>query len=378
MVEDISDEEFETKNDETRCQHEWTVKGAANNRQPSNVNRDTVQGKEALGAAADIASPKMNLSEDPIEDFSEEKMPAPLSQLPNGNSLASPAKNKRNTDRVTGNYPPLLNIEAANQSETNHNASLGQEIGTTDLILEGLMNDNNKKQKSSIEKDGISPHLFENQKQETDAKLSMQPGASCCLRQTGNPEGHCCSYAAVPPENSTSHKGIQRQYGIISLFDGVSSVVRILKQKLQQPPTAIVLAELDEKLRSLVCAEFGYRADEQWCYTADGATCCYVRDVSTIIKNDCYLLRQVVAMHPNLKWFIVGGSPCQDLTYAGPSQGILGLVGSQSRSFFILLCTMRTMQVLVGTAAVRFLVENAGSMKPVHYVAFYRLLWPAS
>ena len=32
------------------------------------------------------------------------------------------------------------------------------------------------------------------------------------------------------------------------------------------------------------------------------------------------------------------------------------------------------MQVLAGTAAVRFLVENAGSMKPVHYVAFCRLL----
>ena len=161
---------------------------------------------------------------------------------------------------------------------------------------------------------------------------------------------------------------------VLYLFDGVSSVVRILKQKLQQPPAAIILAELDEKLRSLVCAEFGYRADEQWGYTADGATCCYVRDVNTIIKNDCDLLRQVVSMRPNLKWFIVGGSPCQDLTYAGPSQGLLGLVGSQSRLFFVLLCTIRTMQVLVGTAAVRFLVENAGSMKPVHYVAFCRLL----
>ena len=153
-------------------------------------------------------------------------------------------------------------------------------------------------------------------------------------------------------------KGVQGQYGIISLFDGVSSVV-----------AAIILAEIDEKLRSLVCAEFGYRSDEQWGYTVDGAACCYIRDVNSIIKNDCYLLRQVVSMHPNLKWFIVGGSPCQDLTFAGRSQGLLGLVGSQSRLFFVLLRTIRTMQVLVGTCAVRFLVENAGSMKPVHYVA---------
>ena len=168
--------------------------------------------------------------------------------------------------------------------------------------------------------------------------------------------------------------GIQGQYGIISLFDGVSSVVRILKQKLQQPPTAIILAELDEKIRGLVCAEFGYRSDEQWGYTTDGAACCYVRDVNTILKDNCYLLRQVVAMYPNLKWFIVGGSPCQDLTFAGPSQGLLGLVGLQSRLFFVLLCVIRSVQVLVGPDLVRFLVENAGSMKPVHFVAFCKLL----
>jgi len=35
-------------------------------------------------------------------------------------------------------------------------------------------------------------------------------------------------------------------YGIISLFDGVSSVVRSLTQKLDCPPTAILLAENDE------------------------------------------------------------------------------------------------------------------------------------
>ncbi len=149
---------------------------------------------------------------------------------------------------------------------------------------------------------------------------------------------------------------IQGHYGIISLFDGVSSVARILKQKLQQPPVAIILAEMDEMLRGLVCAEFGYRSDEQWGYTVDGASCCYIRDVNSILKNDCYLLRQAVSMYPNLKWFIIGGSPCQDLTYAGPSQGLLGLVGAQSRLFFVLLCTIRTMQVLVGTSCVHFLV----------------------
>ena len=378
IVEDISDEEFGMKNSGQRCQHEKAVKVAVNSSQPRSSNNNAAQDKKALSAAAGTASPRMNLSEDPIEDFSDEKNSVSQNQLPNGNFLASPAKNKRNTDRTARNHSSSHNSEVINQAEARHHSSVGQEQGTTDLIIEGLMNENSKKQKPILEKNTCVPRPVENDKQEADIRTPMQQGTSCeapiMSEQIGNPEGHCCSYAAVPPENTAPMKGIQGQYGIISLFDGVSSGVRILKQKLQQPPAAIILAELDEKLRSLVCAEFGYRADEQWGYTADGATCCYVRDVNTIIKNDCYLLRQVVSMHPNLKWFIVGGSPCQDLAYAGPSQGLLGLVGSQSRLFFVLLCTIRTMQVLVGTAAVRFLVENAGSMKPVHYVAFCRLL----
>ena len=54
--------------------------------------------------------------------------------------------------------------------------------------------------------------------------------------------------------------------------------------------------------------------------------------------------------------------------------GLIGLVGSRSRLFFLLLLTIRTMQVLVGCQSVRYLVENAGSMKDVHFVAFCRLL----
>ena len=66
-------------------------------------------------------------------------------------------------------------------------------------------------------------------------------------------------------------KTIPGKYGIISLFDGVSSVVRSLTKKLGCPPTAILLAENDEAVRRLVCAEFGYRTDEKWGYTASGS-----------------------------------------------------------------------------------------------------------
>ena len=164
------------------------------------------------------------------------------------------------------------------------------------------------------------------------------------------------------------------KYGIISLFDGVSSVVRILTKKLGCPPTAILLAENDESLRRLVCTEFGYRSDEKWGYTMSGSACLYISDVHKLAENDCLLLRQLAAQFPGLKWFIIGGSPCQDLTYAGYLHGLLGLVGARSRLFFLLLLTIRTIQILVGTSSVRFLVENAGSMKDVHFVAFCKLL----
>lgn len=100
----------------------------------------------------------------------------------------------------------------------------------------------------------------------------------------------------------------------------------------------------------------------------------YIKDVNLIAENDCLILRQMVALFPGLKWFIVGGSPCQDLTFAGYLHGLLGLVGERSRLFFVLLLTIRSMQVLCGCQAIRFLVENAGSMKDVHFVAFCKLL----
>ena len=378
VVEDISDEEFEVEKAQQLGRNDIAKNGAVNHSLLRNSSSHAAQGKNAPPTAICADSQKMHLSEDPIEDFSGERTLSSPRQMPGQDLLASPVKNKRNTARTARNHPSPHNIGVSNQTEVKRDALVGQELGTADLILEGLMTENSKKHKSLHKEDASDQCPGGKDNPEVGDQTVIQPEFSGEVpnlgEEIGNPTSHCCSYAAVSLEDTVPAKGIQGQYGIISLFDGVSSVVRILKQKLQQPPAAVILAELDEKIRSLVCAEFGYRADEQWCYTIDGATCCYVRDVHTIIKNDCHLLRQAVAMHPNLKWFIVGGSPCQDLTYAGPSQGLLGLVGSQSRLFFVLLCTIRTMQVLAGTAAVRFLVENAGSMKPVHYVAFCRLL----
>ncbi len=69
-----------------------------------------------------------------------------------------------------------------------------------------------------------------------------------------------------------------------------------MQDKIGYAPTAIILAENDELLRGLVCAEFGYRSDEHWGSTMDGSAWLYVEDVKTILDNDCKTLRQAVAL----------------------------------------------------------------------------------
>ena len=49
-------------------------------------------------------------------------------------------------------------------------------------------------------------------------------------------------------------------YGVITLFDGVSSVVPTLTKKFGYAPTVAILAENDIDIRAVVCAEFGYRS----------------------------------------------------------------------------------------------------------------------
>ncbi len=133
----------------------------------------------------------------------------------------------------------------------------------------------------------------------------------------------------------------------------MSTVVPLLQKKLGYPPTVIVLAEIDTTLRALVCAEFGYRPDQQWGRTKNGSACLYVKDANLLLEDHCRRLHEAVALAPEAKWIVVGGSPCQDLTFAGSFKGLLGLVGKNSRLFFTLLGTIRATQDLVKEHNVR-------------------------
>ena len=174
---------------------------------------------------------------------------------------------------------------------------------------------------------------------------------------------------ALDQKETRGQAQINGGYGVITLFDGVSSVVPTLTKKLGYAPAVAILAENDIDVRAVVCAEFGYRADEQWSLTPQGAAALYVKDVHSLIASNCQVLRSTIEAYPGLKWIITGGSPCQDLTFAGPYKGLLGLAGPCSRLFFVFLCIIFTVQQLCGPQAVRFLAENAASMLEMHYRA---------
>ena len=78
----------------------------------------------------------------------------------------------------------------------------------------------------------------------------------------GQPVVRFCPCNVGPPMTKLRLNAVSRgRYGIICLFDGVSSVVPILKKKFGYPPTAVILAECDLSLRQLVCTEFYEKSD---------------------------------------------------------------------------------------------------------------------
>lgn len=88
--------------------------------------------------------------------------------------------------------------------------------------------------------------------------------AGCSAYHTD--DSHLCR-AIMREVKDNLDEGLQPRgrYRVISLLDGISSVVPLLKKKIGYAPVVVILAENDNRIRSLVCAEFGYRSDEEWC-----------------------------------------------------------------------------------------------------------------
>ena len=162
--------------------------------------------------------------------------------------------------------------------------------------------------------------------------------------------------------------------GVISLFDGVSSVLPIT-DILGRPPTIFVGAENDQTLRHLVAEKFGFRLDGKWKKHSSGMCSIYLDDVKKLFANNCQLFSEIISIAgTECKWVLVAGSPCQDFTFAGFSGGLLGLCGPQSSLFFYVHLAIWYLQENYPAGYVRFLVENAGSMQIIHKRAIKEIL----
>ena len=178
---------------------------------------------------------------------------------------------------------------------------------------------------------------------------------------------------ASPPKRAKHSK--VHPYAIISLFDGVGSAIPAITKAIGCAPRIIIVAECDPILRQLVGEQFGLRTDGEWTQASKDTYTLYANDVRQLIRNQCQILKEAFALAgPQCRWFVIAGSPCQDLTPAGPLKGLLGLTGHCSSLFYYVHVILWLVQMNYLLEYIRFLLENAGAMLDIHRKAILRAL----
>ena len=131
-------------------------------------------------------------------------------------------------------------------------------------------------------------------------------------------------------------RGPTRPHGIISFFDGSGSFANTLAKELG-PPCAMLIAELDSSIRTVISAVQGYHLDPAiWTYANHRIPVRYLADVWEIVHHHFAALKEFLALLPEDALIIFGaGSPCQDNTKIGRGCGKLGITGSRSVHYHV-------------------------------------------
>ena len=172
VIEDISDEEFVGKGLDPWYESTKTGNGNKGNGETGNNNANGLPNNDLLEGNTGNVISSDQIEEDPIADFSEEKLPCLIEGTAHDNLLTSPAKNKRDTNRTVRTHASEQVDDMTKQSRTEQCVPNEQEQGTSDLISEGLMSGNNKKQKSFLEEIKVASCQDEKRK-ERKMKSSM-------------------------------------------------------------------------------------------------------------------------------------------------------------------------------------------------------------
>ena len=185
------------------------------------------------------------------------------------------------------------------------------------------------------------------------------------------------THRITPKPNTSPHNSTKIPYILISLFDGCGSTFEIVKRRFGYAPSLFLAAEKDETLRHIVAEQLGLNLREAWSKTRHQTTALYIKDVMTLFQQDCKVIKELVQIAKSknaFKILLIGGSPCTELTLAEGDKGLLGITGPNSVLFFVFHLLMYHVNQLLPQAEFRFLVENAGSMKDMHYDAICRTL----
>ena len=200
---------------------------------------------------------------------------------------------------------------------------------------------------------------------------SLRPPVS---RENGAPQSSFVKEKDASPPKRAKHSKVH-PYAIISLFDGVGSAIPAITKAIGCAPRIIIVAECDPILRQLVGEQFGLRTDGEWTQASKDTYTLYANDVRQLIRNQCLILKEAFALAgPQCRWFVIAGSPCQDLTPAGPLKGLLGLTGHCSSLFYYVHVILWLVQMNYPLEYIRFLLENAGAMLDIHRKAILRAL----
>ena len=115
-----------------------------------------------------------------------------------------------------------------------------------------------------------------------------------------------------------------------------------------------------------------YSVFDQGCHMYLGRQCVpfqladWCREKYGASSNPYYGRPRLAQLPRDTMMFIVGGSPCQQLTTIGVGGGHLGLAGRDSVHFFIFLALAWVIQRLRPDLLIHVVVENAGTPMDIH------------
>ena len=89
----------------------------------------------------------------------------------------------------------------------------------------------------------------------------------------------------------------------------------------------------------------------------------YLTDVDQLVDNKGAVIKQALAIAPDIPYIVVAGTPCQDLTTIGKQKGALKLAGTRSIYFYTFHLTLHYLQEALPPHKIMYVLENAASMK---------------